>query len=158
MKKICVIGIGNPLRGDDGVGIVLLNKLMQKKNLLPKEIDFIDGGIGGMNLLHVIVQYDIVFIIDAVQLNSKPGSFRIFTADEIELYKKTNCFSTHIDQLSQVIQISKQLGELPKQFFIFGVQPKDISFRLDLTKEVKEKINMIMDHLILNIKNIVLKN
>ncbi|MDH7506423.1 MAG: hydrogenase maturation protease [Candidatus Thermoplasmatota archaeon] len=158
MKKICVIGVGNPFRCDDGIGIILLNKLIEQKNLFPKKIDFIDGGTGGLNLLHVISRYDIVFFIDAMQLNAEPGSFRLFTLDEIKLFKKTKSFSTHTDQLPQLIEISRQLGELPKQLFIFGIQPKDMSFGSDLTIELKEKINIIFDNLITNIKNIILKN
>ena len=60
MKKVCVIGIGNTLRRDDGIGIVLLEKLIERKNKLPKNVDFINGGTGGMNLLHILVCYDAV--------------------------------------------------------------------------------------------------
>jgi len=59
MKKIGVIGIGNPLRKDDGIGIVLLEKLVEIKDDLPDDIEYIDGGTGGMNLLHLFARFDI---------------------------------------------------------------------------------------------------
>ena len=52
MKKIAVIGIGNPLRSDDGIGIVLIEKLIENKESFSKNVDFLDGGTGGFNLLH----------------------------------------------------------------------------------------------------------
>jgi hydrogenase maturation protease len=155
MKKIGVIGIGNPLRRDDGIGIILLEKLIEQKKFLPKEIKFIDGGTGGMNLLHVIVSFDIVFIIDAVELNSDPGSYRLFTADEIKINKNSLFISTHENQLPQVIEMSKQLGELPKQIFIFGIQPKDTSYGKNLSNDLQTKIDSLLVSLINEIKNVL---
>lgn len=155
MKKIGVIGIGNPLRRDDGIGIILLEKLIEQKKFLPKKIEFIDGGTGGMNLLHVIVSFDIVFFIDAVELNSDPGSYRLFNADEIKTDKKSLFISTHENQLPQVIEMSKQLGELPKQIFIFGIQPKDISYGKDLTNDLQTKIDILIVSLKNEIKNVL---
>lgn len=158
MKRICVIGIGNPLRCDDGIGIVLLNKLIEQKKSFPKKIEFIDGGTGGMNLLHVISRYDIVFIIDAMQLNAEPGYHRIFNTDEIRAIKKKDSVSTHADQLPQVIEISRQLKKLPKQLFIFGVQPKKISYKIGLSKELQSKVDILLTYLINEINKIIVMN
>jgi hydrogenase maturation protease len=157
MKKIGVIGVGNPLRRDDGIGIVLLEELKKEKKLLPKGIHFVDGGTGGMNLLHIIAGFDIVFIIDAIYMNAQPGECRLFTADEIVSNKVTFSFSTHDFQLPHVIEMSRQLGELPEQVFIFGVQPKDVSFKKGLTKDLDEKICQILDIIVINLKNVVSK-
>lgn len=158
MKKIGIIGIGNPLRSDDGIGIFLLEKLMQQKNLLPKEIEYIDGGTGGMNLLHILAGFETVLIIDAMQFNAAPGEYRLFTANEIITEKNTFFFSTHENQLPQVIQMSKNLGEIPKQFFIFGVQPKDTSFKKNLTDELQNKTSFLLDALKKEIKIIFNKH
>ena len=158
MKKICVIGIGNPLRKDDGIGIVLLKKLIQNKKTLPKNIEFIDGGTGGMNILHILPKYDTVVFIDAVQLNAAPGSYSFFSADEIKEDKKTDLFSTHADQLPQVIKLSRQLKELPKQLYIFGIQPKDISFGADLSNILQNNIETLFVKLTNEIKRIIKKN
>ena len=158
MKKICVIGLGNPLRKDDGIGIVLLKKLIQNKKTLPKQLEFIDGGTGGMNLLHILPQYDTVIIIDAVQLNAAPGSYSFFSADEIKVDKKKDLFSTHADQLPQVIQLSRQLKELPKQLYIFGVQPKDTTYGTDLSQVIQKNIDTLFIRLKNEIKMIIKKD
>lgn len=158
MKKFGIIGIGNPLRRDDGIGIILLEKLKEQKKDLPEEIEFIDGGTGGMNLLHVFSSFDNVLIIDAVQLHINPGSYKLFTADDININKKIIYISTHENQLPQVIEMSKQLGELPKKFFIFGIQPKDISYGTTLTNDIQTKINTLLKSLQNEIRKIFDKN
>jgi hydrogenase maturation protease len=65
-KKIGIIGLGNPLRCDDGIGLLLLQHIQKQKKILPKNIEYIDGGISGMNLLHLLAQFDTVLLIDAV--------------------------------------------------------------------------------------------
>jgi hydrogenase maturation protease len=158
MKKIGIIGIGNPLRSDDGIGIFLLQKLLKQKKTLPKEIEFIDGSTGGMNLLHIIAEFNIVIVIDAMNMNSKPGDYRIFKADEIIENESKFFFSTHENNLLQVIQMSKKLGELPKQFFIFGIQPKEISYRPSLSKDLQNKTSSILKSLKKEIKVILSKH
>jgi hydrogenase maturation protease len=158
MKKIGVIGIGNPLRCDDGIGIVLLKKLVEQKKTLPKEIEFIDGGTGGVNLLHLLPQFDIVIIIDAMQLNVSPGSYFFFKADDIKTNKNTISISTHTHQLAQVIEMSRQLGELPKQLFIFGIQPKNLSYKTNLSNELQTKINTLLNSLQNEITTVIEKS
>ena len=147
MKKFGIIGVGNPLRSDDGIGIFLLEKLVKQKKTLPKEIEYIDAGTGGMNLLHIFCEFEVVILIDAMQLNSKVGEFQLFTPDEIITNKNKFFISTHESQLPEVIQMSKELGELPKHFFIFGVQPKDICYKKNLSKELQNKTNFLLKNL-----------
>ena len=147
MKKIGVIGIGSPLRRDDGIGIVLLEQLQNKKHTLPKGIELIDGGTGGMNLLHVLARFDTVLLIDAVDFQGKPGETRMFTLEEIQSKKIPVTVSTHNPDFLNVLRLSKELNELPDHFFIYGVQPKDISFGVGLTSELKKTMDVILHHL-----------
>jgi hydrogenase maturation protease len=144
MKKVGVIGIGNPLRRDDGIGIVLVQKLREQKKTLPKYLEFIDGGTGGMSLLHSIVGFETVLCIDAVQLHAPPGSSRVFTIDDIKKNKDIFETAPHEINLVQVIELAKQMGELPKKLRIFGVQPKDMSYSEGLSKELTQKIDTLL--------------
>ena len=137
MKKIGVIGIGNPLRRDDGIGILLLELLQKNKKKFPKHIEFIDGGTGGMNLLHILARFDTVFIIDAVVFKGKPGDIHIFTLDEIKSNKTPIIISTHETDFLHILQLSKELKELPSQLFVFGVQPNDVSPGTGLSTELE---------------------
>jgi hydrogenase maturation protease len=146
MKKIGVIGLGNPLRQDDGIGIILLEKLIQKKNKFTKNIEFIDGGTGGISLIHLFAKFDIVFLIDAVDFNAKPGDFKFFKIDEkVSSDKKIN-FTTHEDDILNVLELAWKIGE-KSEVYIFAIQPKKTDFKNKLTKELENKTDLLLSKL-----------
>ncbi|MEM0466269.1 MAG: hydrogenase maturation protease [Candidatus Thermoplasmatota archaeon] len=152
MKKLGIIGIGNPLRRDDSIGIVLLEKLKDQRKTLPQHIELIDGGTGGVKLLHILARFNHVLVIDAVFFNAQPGTHRIFTEKDIQ---NTDFFpkSSHEINLTQVIELAKQSNELPRYFRIFGVQPKDVSCGQGLSPEVTERVEMLVNELKKEIKS-----
>ena len=158
MKRIGVIGIGNPLRKDDGIGIVLLEKLIEKKDELSSNTELIDGGTGGMNLLHLLARFDIAIILDAVNFDGHPGELRLFTSGEVRSKKISLNISTHESDFLKVIQLSKELEEQPDELFIFGIQPKDTSFGKGLSPELQRNIELLLIRLQTEIKTIFNKN
>ena len=158
MKKIGVIGIGSSLRQDDGIGIVLLEKLKKIKEKLPKNIEYIDGGTGGMNLLHILARFDVVVIIDAVNFGGHPGESRLFTSEEALSKKISTRVSTHESDILKIVQLSKKLKENPDKIFIFGVQPKDTSFGQFLSAELDDAVELLVDSLHNELVSILNKN
>ena len=154
MKKIGIFGIGNPLRNDDGIGIVLLEKLSDIKNTISGNVELVDGGTGGMNLIHKFPLFDIVVIVDAVNFNGQPGDSKFFKLEEIYDKKISIKTSTHGDDILKVIILSKQLEKKPDCFLFFGIQPKDTSHGTNLSNELKNKINLYLNSLKLEIKKI----
>ncbi len=155
MKKIGIIGIGNLLRKDDGVGIVLLERLQKQKKELPKNIEFIDGGTGGMNLLHLLAQFDIVLLIDAVDFKARPGQARVFSLKDIQSQKKPVMMSTHDSDFLNLLRLSQELKELPETLVIFGVQPRDVSHGMGLSKEIETVLDDLYLKLQKEIQNFV---
>ena len=147
MKKIGVIGIGNPLRRDDGIGIVLLEKIQKIKTSFDDSIEYIDGGTGGMNLLHLLPNFECIVFIDAVYFGGKPGESKLFTIQDVISEKKLVTLSTHGSDFFQILQLSKQLHELPDTIVFFGVQPKDTSFGHHISTELKQKIDVLIQDL-----------
>jgi len=137
MEKIGIIGIGNLLRKDDGVGIVLLELLVKRKKEFPKNIEFIDGGTGGMNLLHLLARFDTVLLIDAVDFKGRPGETRVFSLKDIQSQKKPVIMSTHDSDFFNLLRLSQELKELPETLVIFGVHPRDVSHGMGLSKEIE---------------------
>jgi len=154
MKKIGVIGIGNTLRADDGIGILLLEKIIERKKEFSKNIDFIDGGTGGISILPIFSNYDIIVIVDAVHFGEKPGEFKWFKPNDVKSEKLPLEFTTHDNDFLKVIKLSKSISKKPKTFFIFGIQPADTSMRKNLSKILKQNLNLILDNLIEKIKSI----
>lgn len=144
MKKIGVIGIGNPLRKDDGIGIVLLEKLVEIKDDLPDDIEYIDGGTGGMNLLHLFARFDIVVFIDAVNFGGEVGESKLFKSEDVNSKKIPINISTHESDILKVIQLSKKLKECPSKLFIFGIQPEDTSFGQTISTNLETVVESLM--------------
>jgi len=155
MKRIGVIGIGNPLRRDDGIGIVLLERLVGRKDELPAGIEYIDGGTGGMNLLHLLARFDIVVLIDAVKFCEHTGKSKLFKAEDVYSKKIQVKTSTHDSDFLKIMQLSEELGESPDEVYIFGVQPKDTSHGSNPSPELQQKIDLLLDNLISEIKPIL---
>jgi hydrogenase maturation protease len=153
-KKIGIIGLGNPLRRDDGIGLVLLKYLQENKEKLSKTIEFIDGGTSGMNLLHLLRNYDIVLILDAVDFKGTPGEIKKFTMDEIQNQKIQFFLSTHEPDILTVFSLLKELDKAPTQLLIFGIQPKDVSYRIGLSKEVHQVLPILQKQILKEIQSI----
>jgi hydrogenase maturation protease len=144
MKKVGVIGIGNPLRRDDGIGIVLLEKLVERKNELPENVEFVNGGTGGMNLLHILARYDVAVVIDAVNFDGEVGESKLFKSEDVNSKKIPINISTHESDILKVIQLSKKLKECPSKLFIFGIQPEDTSFGQTISTNLETVVESLM--------------
>ncbi|MBN2603747.1 MAG: hydrogenase maturation protease [Candidatus Thermoplasmatota archaeon] len=145
MKRVAVIGLGNPFRKDDGIGIKILDYIKLKKNILSGGIEIIDGGTGGMNLLHLITKFDLVFIIDAVNFNKKIGEIEIFDAKNLKSVKPFITQSTHCADFLNIIELSKKLGQVPDKIFIIGIHPGDTSFGNTISSELEKNIPVYLE-------------
>lgn len=153
-KKIGIIGLGNPLRGDDGIGLVLLKYLQNHKEKLTKNIDFIDGGTSGMNLVHLLGNYDSVFVLDAVDFHGTPGELKTFTVEEVKNQKIQFFLSTHEPDFLSVLTLLQQINKVPTQLLIFGVQPKEISYKTGFSNEIQTALPMIQKKIFKEIQSL----
>ena len=154
-KKIGVIGLGNPLRRDDGIGLLLLLYLQKNKKTLSKTIEFIDGGTSGMNLIHLLGNYDTVLLLDAVDFNGTPGQLKKFTLDEIKNQKIQLFLSTHEPDFLTVFTMLKEFKKTPPHLVILGVQPKDISHGTGLSKEVNLVLPVLQKQILKEIQTMI---
>ncbi len=142
-RNIGIIGIGNLLNGDDGIGIVLIQKI-QKRDLFP-HISIFDAGTGGMKVLHLLKDLDKVIIIDAVHMDKEPGEFVFFSPDDVDSMKGSS--GTHGSNLIEIFELSEEMGELPEKIVIMGIQPKKTDIGEDMSDEVESRIEEMLDRL-----------
>ena len=154
MEKIGIIGIGNPLRQDDGIGITLLEKLIEKKDNLPKNLEYIDGGTGFLNLLPVLSNFKKIIIIDAVNFDGKIGESKLFKLKDIENSEVCEKFSSHGTNFLKIIELSKRLHKKQIEIYFFGIQPKEVMQGTNLTTELEKKTDLIFEKLVNNIREI----
>jgi hydrogenase maturation protease len=143
VKPIIVIGLGNPLMADEGIGTVLvdeLSKLAQTGKLPSDDIEYYDGGCGGMYLLHVIAERKKVILIDCCVMDTEPGTIRRFTPDDVTSVKQMAHLSLHEVDILKVIELAKQIGSCPDDIVIFGIEPVSITQQMHLNPPLQEQI------------------
>ena len=149
-NDIIVLGLGNPLMADEGVGGFLVNKLLEEKDSYPG-IDLIDAGTSGMAILHLITERKKVIIIDCAYMGKTPGTMVKFGPQEVQSVKKLLHYSLHEIDILKVIAFAHQLDRCPDEIVIFGIEPKTVELReglsLTLQKEIDEYIETIKSEL-----------
>jgi hydrogenase maturation protease len=140
-NDIVVIGLGNILLSDEGIGVHIIRQLSSRQDNFPN-VDFIEAGAAGMNLLHLIANRKKAVIIDCAKMGEKPGTLRRFTADEVVSVKKLTHFSLHEIDILQVLNLSKQLGEYPDEVVFFGIEPESLNPGQNLSKSLSAKIDL----------------
>ncbi len=138
-----IIGVGNLLLQDEGVGIHAIQELQRRA--LPPEVEVVDGGVAGMRLLDFLQGAARVLLIDAADMNLPPGTVFRFTPEEVRAGAKEVRFSTHDLGLLEVLELAKALGQCPEEVIIIGVQPKEIAWGTELTPEVQAAVPKVIE-------------
>ncbi len=149
-KPVVVLGLGNPLMADEGIGITLVERLLESAPAYP-QVDFVDAGTGGLSILYLIEERRKAVLIDCAFMNEPPGTIRRFTPDEVQSVKVLAHQSLHEADLMQVIALARQLGQAPGAIVIFGIQPQRVEPGLGLSRtlmeRIEEYISMILQEL-----------
>lgn len=142
MKKTLILGVGNVLLADDGVGIHLIRKLQQMD--LPKYVEVIDGGTQGFELINYFQGKKKIIIVDALKTDAEPGSVYRFTPEDINL-KRHEAFSAHQSDLSELLYFAQELTPKP-EIIIYGIVAEEyVRFGMDLSPAVASRLDRIIE-------------
>ena len=119
-KAVRIIGVGNPLAEDDGVGIAVVEQL--EKEGMPAGVEVIDGGTGGLTLLTLMAGAARVILVDALEMGREAGAVAGFAYAAGVFKAEGPGLSLHQAGLGEVLALGAELGELP-ELFIVGIQP-----------------------------------
>ena len=134
--RILVLGVGNTLLADEGVGIVAMNELKARFGA-SNEIEFIDGGTLSFTLAAPISECDAMLVIDAAELGESPGTAHSFEGEEMDRFLGENRKnSVHEVGLLDLRAISLLTGYWPQQRALIGVQPAFVGWGDTLTPRV----------------------
>ncbi len=147
--NVLLLGIGNILLRDEGVGVRVVESLA-KRYTLPQEVEVLDGGTSGMDLLYTISGRDVMIVCDAIKADAPPGTVIQITGDDVPAFLQTK-LSPHQVGLSDVLATLKLLDELPPVVSIVGIVPEDLSLGTELSPTaagaVDHALTMIIDEL-----------
>ena len=145
--KVLILGIGNPLRSDDGIGIHVVEAL--RKENLRKGVD-IKEGLSGLDILGAIAGYERIIMIDAIRSGGEPGTIHKLSVGDLHAQQTLHTFSTHDVDIPTMLKLGRDLypGKMPEDIVIIAVEAEDIeTFSETCTPKVEKAIHEVL-HLI----------
>lgn len=139
-RPLVVLGLGNTLMADDGIGVHLLREVQVRWQqrcdpALADRVEFIDAGVAGLGILNILERADVVVAVDAAELRADPGRARWLRSEQLRL-ESAGRWSLHAAGFAETLRMSALLGALP-EVYIFAVQPADLMAREGLSEPLK---------------------
>mgnify|MGYP002776253659 FL=1 len=148
--RIVVLGVGNILLSDEGVGVRVVEKL-EAEYIVPPEVEIIDGGTCGMEMLDQLEDLDGLIVVDCVRHGQPPATPVLLKGDQVPVFFKTK-LSPHQISLSDVLASLELTDTAPKTTVIIGIQPASMSLGMELTPEVAARVPELLATTIAELK------
>lgn len=143
-----VLGIGNVLLRDEGVGVVVARRIEAAREsgdmVIPPDTRVVDGGTLGLDLLPMIEDADQVVMIDAVDLGQAPGTVSVLR-DETVQAALSGHVSPHQIGVGDLVAAARLMGIMPPRLTLVGIQPGEIAIGLELTEPVAAAVDVAID-------------
>ena len=141
-----VLGLGNILLGDEGVGVRVAEHLLERY-AFPPDVEVLDGGTLGLDLMPYVEAADHLLVIDALDVGAEPGTLARLEGDEIPAFLSIK-ISPHQMGLSDLLSVARLTGTYPRDVVLWGVQPAVIDVGLDLSPVVASQVDALADRVI----------
>lgn len=143
MEKIIVLGIGNILLTDEGFGVRVVEELI-RRYCFPENVEIIDGGTMGYDLLRFLSGATKLIIIDAIKANSKPGTVYCFKDDEVKKYYRQKV-SMHQLGIQEVLTMLEIIEKPIAETFVFGIEPASLDMSAELSPIAAALVTEVLD-------------
>jgi len=140
---VVVLGVGNPLMGDDGAGIEAVQRL-QDRWMLPDTVHCVDGGTWGMALLPEFDAADVLIVLDAIECDRVPGTIVRISGENVPRRLPPH-LSPHEINLHELFALAELRGTMPEMVVAIGVQPERVDWEVGLTPCVAAAIDHVAD-------------
>ena len=137
-----VIGCGNMLGADDGVGLAALERL-RDQYAMPPEVRLEDGGTWGLNLLPLIEDAGRLLLVDAINTGATAGTLTVLERDRLPMYFSQKVSPHQID-LREVLALAEFRGTLPLETAALGLQPERIEMSTELSPSVAGRVDELV--------------
>lgn len=143
--KILILGVGNLLLSDEGAGIQVIERLQERYDL-PAEVQALDGGTLGMDLLYYLEGVDCLLIVDAVETGEPPGTLIRLAGDKVPAFLSVK-ISPHQVGVPDMLFAAKLKGCAPQDIVLWGVQPGSLDIGLELSPAVAAQVDPLVEKL-----------
>jgi hydrogenase maturation protease len=142
-ERIVVLGLGNLLRSDEGLGVRAAER-MQERYMLPAHVQIIDGGTLGLDLLCFLEEAACVLILDAALTDGPPGTLLRAEGDEVPSFLGMHT-SPHEIALPDLLAITQLRGTTPRELVVLGMQPETIELGWGLSQAVDAHMDALIE-------------
>lgn len=140
--SILVMGLGNLVMSDDGLGSRVISEL-EKRFSPPDQVVLLDGGTLGLDLLPRLEGIDKLLIIDALQMGAEPGTLFRLEGEEVPR-AFANKLSVHQMGLQDLLAVAELQGHLPGELVVLGAQAAVIEMRMELSPPVEAALEKVI--------------
>ena len=139
MKNLLVLGVGNILMMDEGIGVHAVHELIKEKEKWPEyQVDFIDGGTFTQDIFYLFMEFEKILVLDIVMAGNPPGTiYRLSEADLRHNQKQT--LSLHDIDLLDSLSMAELASGKKANLQILGIEPEKVDWGTTLTPTLKEK-------------------
>jgi hydrogenase maturation protease len=127
MSTTLILGIGNNLLTDEGVGVHVVQYL-EKHHPDTPDVTFLDGGTLSFTLAEPMAEHDNLIVVDAARLGEPAGTIKCFEGEDMDRYLKGNRASVHEVGLVDLFDISRLSGTFPQNRALIGVEPESLGW------------------------------
>jgi hydrogenase maturation protease len=149
---VLVLGMGNLLLEDEGLGIRAL-ELLEQRYEIPPEVELLDGGTTGMGLLDDMSRRDHLIVLDACQTGDPPGTLIRLADDQVPVYFGMR-ISPHQLGLSDVLATLELSGEKPAEVVVLGLVPQSLEMCLELSERVRSRLDSLVEATVRELKRL----
>ncbi len=139
VPAVLVLGLGNVLLGDDGVGPALVREI-QTEYANEKTVECVDGGTQGLALLSYLEGREAIIILDAFASGKAPGEVSVLEGPEVLGCGVFRSTTAHEGNAGELLSAAQLLGSMPERVFLVGVEPERVRTELGLSKSVEQAL------------------
>jgi hydrogenase maturation protease len=148
--KALVLGLGNILLSDEGLGVRVVERL-QGSCRFPPEVSIMDGGTLGLDLLPYLEGVDHLLVIDALEMGKGPGTIVRLVGDEVPASLSVK-ISPHQMGLADLLAAARLRGLYPREIVLLGMQPGSMDTGLDLSPPVEDQVEGLIGEALATLK------
>jgi len=139
-KDTVVLGLGNRLMSDEGIGTLIVERFLTEAEKYPS-VEFINLGTRGVSILHYIDSRRKVIMVDCAYMGTQPGTIKRFRPDEVKSVKKLAHQSLHEIDALKIIELARKLNLAPQQIVIYGIEPEHVKPGQQLSETLTKKMD-----------------
>jgi hydrogenase maturation protease len=149
MPRTLVLGLGNILMRDEGLGVRAVERLLERCDF-PPEVEVLDGGTLGLDLLPYVEDADRLLVLDAIDMGAEAGTIDRLEGGEVPAFLSIKV-SPHQMGLADLLAASRLRDRFPAEVVLWGVQPAVVDVGLELSPVVEAQIDTLVDRVLVEL-------